>query len=117
MNYELTLGVPAPPSGFPLYLSPLTLQKDAAPIPNAAGECVHDKYDDNAVCIFRQALRAPLFIPAYFLSSLTGLKFIMNQMRETYKVKVPQISLMFTDSFCVNPCQFVGLNLFPHKSH
>ena len=25
------------PSGFPLYLSPLTLQKDAASIPNATG--------------------------------------------------------------------------------
>ena len=35
MNYELSLGVPATPSGFPLYLFPLTLQKDAAPIPNA----------------------------------------------------------------------------------
>ena len=35
MNYELSLGVPAKPSGFPLYLFPLTLQKDAAPIPNA----------------------------------------------------------------------------------
>ena len=35
MHYELSLGVPAPPSGFPLYLFPLTLQKDAAPIPNA----------------------------------------------------------------------------------
>ena len=35
MHYELPLGVPAAPSGFPLYLFPLTLQKDAAPIPNA----------------------------------------------------------------------------------
>ena len=35
MHYELNLGVPAAPSGFPLYLFPLTLQKDAAPIPNA----------------------------------------------------------------------------------
>ena len=35
MNYEFPLGVPAAPSGFPLYLFPLTLQKDAAPIPNA----------------------------------------------------------------------------------
>ena len=31
------LGVPAAPSGFPLYLFPLSLQKDAASIPNAEG--------------------------------------------------------------------------------
>ena len=44
---------------------------------------------------------------------LTGLKFIMNQMRET----CPLISLIFTDSFCISPYQSVGLNLFSHKFH
>ena len=34
-NRIMFLGVPAKPSGFPLYLFPLSLQKDAAPIPNA----------------------------------------------------------------------------------
>ena len=40
MHYELWInfGRSGKPSGFPLYLFPLTLQKDAAPIPNAAGE-------------------------------------------------------------------------------
>ena len=32
---DFNLGVPATPSGFPLYLFPLSLQKDAASIPNA----------------------------------------------------------------------------------
>lgn len=38
--------------------------------------------NDNDVNVyFRLALRAPLFIPAYFSVVLTGLKFIMNLMR------------------------------------
>ena len=38
--------------------------------------------NDNDVDVyFRQALRATLFTPAYFSFVLTGLKFIMNQMR------------------------------------
>ena len=60
MNYELTLGVPATPSGFPLYLCslhlhpvpnprprprsqfpvPAWLAKDAAPIPNALAAAI-----------------------------------------------------------------------------
>ena len=42
--------------------------------------------NDNDVNVyFRQALRATLFTPAYFSVVLTGLKFIMNQMRETHQ--------------------------------
>lgn len=37
--------------------------------------------DNDVNVYFRQALRAPLFIPAYFSVVLTGLKFIMNLMR------------------------------------
>ena len=37
----------------------------------------NDNDSDNDVDVyFRQALRAPLFIPAYFSFVLTGLKFI-----------------------------------------
>ena len=41
--------------------------------------------DNDVNVYFRQALRAPLFTPAYFSVVLTGLKFIMNLMRLAHK--------------------------------
>ena len=53
------------------------------------------------ISYFRQALRALLFIPAYFSSVLSGLKFIMNRMRETCQILLMSnydASLHFSDS-------------------